>query len=514
MQVVSGIFFLTLSANHKKVDEGFFYEYLLVSMKLSVQALMTRFLRNYREVFSSQDVTRMLNGIGMKITEAEVSDFLNSDQYVFPLEKKMYITRSGAFSGQFFSFVPTRQELDAGVFVPGDRCMPFVDPEVLSCSLGFEYNGRLLPKTTFQTDCNTARSLFSFFGDEYASQYIAADPVNKALDLASSNFELPSVVSLTAVSIKQIIKDLDFSFGDRFLCRVRNWDKGVLEIFPLVTHRMNPFEMNAEDVEHGQWCQQLEKELLKSFDRMGPCTSMEEQFANVFYEHRRELCRSDCASIHEFLESAKKVGMELFGVETRLWKKGQDVPAVGEWNRHCYDSGTDKGLPLYDLPEYIIDCYIQDQLYEKKDDMSGLLKKMLPQSMPVSEDERKYFTLQIMRRNAILKKKYNWFADFSVGSLRHRALELYSQVGDLVYEVDCASNALEEMPQQELVTLSQLFTHISRILEMIACDSESLPKDADAMQLSLEGMEYNFEDIRGQLMAAVERARAKGFEVI
>lgn len=475
---------------------------------------MTRFLRNYRDVFSAQDVTRMLNGLGMKISNEEVTDFLNTDQYVFPLEEHLYITRAGAFSGQFFSFVPTRQELDAGVFVPGDRCMPFVDPEVLSCSLSFEYNGRILPSTIFKTDCNTARNLFSFFGDEYASQYIAADPVNKELDLASSNFDLPSVVSMTAVSIKQIIRDLDFRFGDRMLCRVRNWDKGILELFPLVTHRMNPFEMNAEDVEHQQWIQKLETELLKSFDRMGPCSSMEEQFANVFYEHRRELCRNDCASIHEFLDGAKKVSMELFGVETRLWKKGEDVPAIGKWNRHSYDAGSDCGVPLYDLPDYIIDCYIQDQLYEKKDDISGLLKRMLPQSMPVSEDERKYFTLQIMRRNAILRRKYNWFADFSVGSLRHRALELYSRVGDLVYEVDCASNALEEMPQQELVTLSQLFTHISRILEMIACDSDSIPQDANAMQLSLEGMEYNFEDIRGQLIAAVERVRAKGFEVI
>ena len=134
--------------------------------------------------------------------------------------------------------------------------------------------------------------------------------------------------------------------------------------------------------------------------------------------------------------------------------------------------------------------------------------------MPLTEDDRKFFTLQIMHRNAILRKKYNWFADYSFGSIRHRALELYSRVGSLVYEVDCACEEIENLPQQELVTLSQLFTHVNRMLEMIATGSDAAAEEADAMQLSLEGMEYNFEDIRGQLMTAVERLRTKHFEVI
>ena len=70
------------------------------------------------------------------------------------------------------------------------------------------------------------------------------------------------------------------------------------------------------------------------------------------------------------------------------------------------------------------------------------------------------------------------------------------------------------MPQQELVTLSQLFTHVSRMLEALSCLNENLEGDEYAMQLSLEGMEYNFEDIRVPLVAAIERLQNDRFKII
>ena len=119
-----------------------------------------------------------------------------------------------------------------------------------------------------------------------------------------------------------------------------------------------------------------------------------------------------------------------------------------------------------------------------------------------------------MQRNEILRQKYNWFADFSRGAIRHRALELYTKVGDLVYDVECASDKLAEFPQQELVTLSQLFAHVSRMLEMLSRLNDSLDEDESALQLSLEGMEYNFEDICYQLKAVLDRLKHDRFKVV
>ena len=483
-------------------------------MNFTADTLITHFLRTYREPFTAREMSRFLGQVGIRATARQVAEYLESDPLVFPLEHKLFLTRAGAFVGQFFSFVPTPQEVMQKVFVPGDRCIPFVDMEMLSCTLQFEYNGKLLQPKIFNTDCNQARDLFTLVGDEYASQYIAADPVNKDLHLDAQEFELPPKISLTGVSIERIMQDCDFKYGDRLLCRVNDWDRGIIEIFPLVTHKLNPMQVNYEDMERQHWNDMLEKALLESFDRLGPCASMDEQLANVFYENRKKLCTTECGSVHEFLENSKKVAMELFGVETRLWRYGEDVPAVGKWNAQDLERGLDGGVPLYNLPDYVIDCFIQDLLYEKKEDVSGLVKKIIPKSMEISPEEEQFFTLQIMRRNAILRRKYNWFADFSRGSIRHRALDLYSKVGSLVYDIDCASDKLEQMPQQELVALSQLFTHVSRMLEALSCLNESIDGDEYAMQLSLEGMEYNFEDIRIPLTAAIERLRTDRWKVI
>ena len=483
-------------------------------MNFTADTLVMHFLRTYREPFTAKEMSRFLGQVGIRATVRQVTEYLESDPLVFPLERKLFLTRAGAFTGQFFSFVPTPQEIAQKVIVPGDRCIPFADTEMLSCTLQFEYNGKLLPPKIFKTDCNQARDLFTLVGDEYASQYIAADPVNKPLHLAEQDFELPTYLSLTGVSIERLMQDCDFKYGDRLLCRVSNWDRGIIEVFPLVTHKLNPMQVNFEDMERQQWNDILEKALLESFDRLGPCASMDEQLANVFYENRKKLCTTDCGSVHEFLDASKKVAMELFGVETRLWRRGEDVPAVGKWNERDLEYGLDGGVPLFTLPDYVIDCFIQDLLFEKKEDVSGLVKKIIPHSMEISREEEELFTLQIMHRNAILRKKYNWFADFSRGSLRHRALDLYSKVGSLVYDVDCASDKLGEMPQQELVTLSQLFTHISRMLEALSCQNESIDEDEYAMQISLEGMEYNFEDIRIPLMTAIERLQNDRWKVI
>ncbi len=463
--------------------------------------------------FSAKELFAMLCGLGHKITLNELIDFLDNDGRAFALQKRMYITRAAAFTNQVFSFVPTQREIEQRVFVPGDRCMPFVDFDVLSFSLTFEFLGQELPKKLFATDCNMARDLFCLYGDEFSAQYISSDPACKDLHIAENGFELPLKMNLTGISLDPIFEKVDFKYGDRILCRVYDWDKGIVEIIPILTHKMNPMQISVEDIERQKWYETLEKALLESFDRMGPCSGIEEQLANVFYEHRKELCVPDCGSIHEFLDISKKVSLEIFGVETRLWFKGKDVPAVGKWNQDLYED-DERAFPIFMLPDFVIDCYLKDLMYEKKTDISEVIEKIIPKQLSISKKEKEMLTLQIINRNDILRKNYNWFADFANGSIRHRALKLFTEVGSLVCELDCDNKELDQLPQQELVTLSQLYTHISRILEILSGDSECEEEEACAMELSLEGMELNFEDIKPLLVSALDKVKKNRFNVI
>ena len=482
-----------------------------------IEKLITHFLRSYDKPFSARDFSDLLSSFGEDVCMDEIVDFLDSDERVFPLEKNLYITKAGAFTGMFFSFEPTAQELEQKLFVAGDRCLPFIDAEMHSCSLHFEYNGKNLSRALFETDCNTARNMFTFFGDEYASQYIAADPVNADLGIAGNNFELPPKLMLSAFSLKKIIDDTGFTKGDRLLCQVLDWSKGVIRVFPVLNHNKNPFVKNSETEDRLRWCRLLEDKLLKSFEKMGPCQTMEQQLSYVFYENRFELCSPDCGSIHEFLENAEKVGMELYGVETRIWKKGESVPVVGAWNRDQCSSITAGMADMVSgvgLPDFLLDCLIEDQLYEKKEDLSLILNKIFPRAVALDADREKFFQLQIMNRSAILRKHYNWFADFAIGPLRHQALELYSKVEDLVYEIEAVSDQLEMFPQQELAILAQLFVHTRRILELFASNEDCGDEENTALRMSLEGMEYNFDEIKGQLKSAIDRSQAGKFKVI
>ena len=142
------------------------------------------------------------------------------------------------------------------------------------------------------------------------------------------------------------------------------------------------------------------------------------------------------------------------------------------------------------------------------------LEEIFPVFNTMSDKDKKVLTLQIISRNDILRERYNWFADFSVGLIRKRILKLYEKVRFLVSEVEVLGKKMESLPQQELVTLSQLFTHILKLLELLSLDYEVSSEEKSAIELSIEGMECNFEDVKFQLKKAIDKYQAEQFKVI
>ena len=484
-------------------------------MKAQTKTLIDRFLRTYREVFSDKDFARILGKMGVRATRTICEEYLASSDCVFALDDGFYITRAGAFSNRFFSFKPTRAEVEHNCFAAGGRCMPFVDPEMLPSSLTFTYKGEALSQKVVTFAGADAADLFALYGAEFASQYIAADPANKGMDLASQDFELPPEVHLTVNSLEPLVKYCSFKYGDRILCRVVDWDFGRIEVVP-VKRDENPMRMQTDDLERQNWYARLESDLLESFAVVGPCASIEEQLACVFFDDVKVLCTAHCGSVEEFLQQSRKVAYEPFGVETRLWKAGEEVPAVGTWNNFL-NIDTDSDDPIFEdlaAPDFVFDAYIEDQLFEKKYDPDLVLDRILPDGVHLKPEERKILLLHIDSCHAIIKKDYNWFADFHIGPLRRRALALYRKANQLVLEIDRSAVNLERYPQQELVILSQIFNHVLHVLEIIECEPAAATEDADEIAASLDGMECNFEDISGELTDAVKSEKRNGFIVV
>ena len=395
--------------------------------------------------------------------------------------------------------------------------MPFVDPEMLPFALTFIYKGEILAEETVVFDNGAASDLFALYGIEFASQYIAADPANAGIDLALQDFELPPKVRLTCNSLEPLVKYCGFKFGDRLLCRVTDWDLGIVEVVP-VKRNDNAMQMHLDDVERQNWYGKLEKNLLASFDMTGPCSSIEEQLAVVFFDNSKTLCTAECGSIEEFLAQSRKVAYEPFGVETRLWRYGEDVPAIGKWNALIENNELSDAEAhfLNDLAvaDYILDAYIEDQFFNKRYKPEEIIAAILPKDIQLTEDERHFFLLHVNARHDIIGKKYNWFADFLIGPLRHRALALYRETSSLIFEIDRSATDLERYPQQGLVILSQIFTHVMHILEMLEFEPANAAKDIDEIEVSLEGMECNFEGVSNELIDMVESEKRRKFIVI
>ncbi len=93
-------------------------------------------------------------------------------------------------------------------------------------------------------------------------------------------------------------------------------------------------------------------------------------------------------------------------------------------------------------------------------------------------------------------------------------LKLFSNVNELVCDIAGSNVSVMDFPQQELVILSQLFSHIVHLLEDVEnlVLREQFP--VDDVSLSLNGMEETFEDIVYTLKSALESNKYKGFGLV
>lgn len=487
-------------------------------MKLPADFIIKRFLRTYTSPFSLRDFSMMLSRVGFRFTTRDCVLLLDDNPDVFALQNEMYLTRAGAFTGQYFSFKPSRAEISLCVFIPGHRFLPFVDSDRLSCSLSFLYDGKPLPHVAVDYDSEAALDLFSLYGDEFASQYIAADPASGGIDLGKTAFVLPPRLKMTAVSIAPVIEREGFGPGDRFLCRIVDWSKGIVEL-SVLHHEAEPMRMDMADVEREDWYSLLERKLLRSFDVFGPCASIEQQLSFVFVEERKNLCVRNCGSVEELFSRSKKIGFELFGVETRLWRKNEDVPAFGRWNAALFSAEAGSSVSEFEPesdnePQYIIDAYLRDLLYQESENYEELVKKIEPFHYKLSAGQKNALLLRLKNRHDILDRSYNRFADFELGAIRHKALELYTTVNELVCVINCVESGLSSFPQRPLVILTQIFGHIRHIIELIETEPSAVQDEMEEISLSLEGMEFNFEGISEPLRMTVDREARNGFSVI
>ncbi len=453
------------------------------------------------------------------ITKKVLRDFVLSDRDIVHLKGNRFISRWGILVDKPFSVVLTKTEIAQKVLIAGSRFIPFVNPDVCSSELLLSFEDDYLATKVIEVDKNTALDLFSVYGYEYAIQRIAWDPANRSDKSMELNFDQYQTVKLTAYDLTPLFDRYKIKYGDRLLCTLYSYLSNEFTVIPQICQSGEQLVLKSSDINRAKWAEEFENLLLKSFDKYGPCSSIDEQLANVYIENAYELCVCDSSSVYEVLKNSKKIGFESFGVESRLWKIGEEVPAVGSWLTDEQKAEASEALATGtfaygNTPVCLINAHILNCLYQKTDVNVKDVQKLLPGMENADEQALKLLSLKIRDITDILKENYNLFADFKKAPLRLRALELYTKVEDLINQLDDVTTDVEKLPQQEVVILSQLMMHCFNLLELLTSDDQYEDEEYNTMSVSIDGMEYSFEEIKPILISSVEKQKKDGFEII
>lgn len=489
----------------------------IMGMNVNSTYLIDEFLTNRQDVFTLDDFSHYLKQNGVKVPKSSLNDILLSSDMVFSLVGNEFVTRAGVFTGRWFSFKPTKEEIDKGHIILGHRCIPFVNPEVAPDLLYVANKKEIVKSESCVFSMNLAMDVFALFGEGYVIPYIFNDHSNTELPLSSVQYSLPEEITLTAWPLDKIAGEEGIKFGDRILGRVINWEENIVELSVLKAD--NNTALSAADIEREEWYTAFEKGILVSLEKNGPGNSMEEQLAFLFLENQEELCNKNCGSAEEFLRHTKKIGFCPYGVETRIWKTGESVPFVGAWNSDCNSAALFSHISLIFSPQ-IVDAYIEDTLNDNdgkklvKKDIEAIVEKLCPPLLKIPLPEKKLLGINVEKRYELLSKKYDSFADASIGPLRKRIIALFREVSTLLYEIGNTKLPLTDFPQQELVIIVQLFGHVVRIIEEMENFYIRDRFPFDDVQMSLDGMEETFEDIKGTLSMALEDNTYKNFTIV
>lgn len=479
--------------------------------------IINEYLVSQDDVFTAEEFFHYVKSKGGKVSREELLDVLHSSDLVFSLVNKQFITRAGVFEGRWFSFKPSKEEVEKGQILIGHRCMPFVNPEVPPDSIKIVANNQIIASEKTKFTMNFAMDTFALFGEGYVIPYVINDKGNESIPLTSIQYSLPTEIQLTSWPIEKIAGGQSFEFGDRILCRVISWKDCTVEMY-VQKSEIKDFVVSDAAIQRELWYTAFEEGLLKSFDKNGPGSSIEEQLALLYLENQEQLCIKNCGSAEEFLKHTTKIGFSSFGVETRIWKNGEAVPYVGKWNQAFSNDLVMSDMSMTFSPQ-VIDAYLENYIYEKKNGktkecLEELMARVFPSDLHLSISEQKMLLLNIEKRHDILEQNYNQFNDYTIAPIRRRILSLFSQVNSLICAIGCSKVKVDNFPQQELVVLTQLFSHIVRLLEEV---ENVLIRDqfpVNDVALSLDGMEDTFEDIAGTLKSSLEVNKYKGFELL
>ena len=485
-------------------------------MTTSQEEAFFNFLDNVIEAFNLDDVVSFIRKIDptrINRLSAEIEAYLNYRNLAFPEANNRWISRQGCFGPVSFAISPTRLELLNGILIPGHRCVPFANTNLLPQEYIFYWQGCSVPFTTTEGPPEEFYPYYSIFGEEYAPQYVARDNDENEEAFNSDPYDDPPEVSIKTLDMRNIYRETAFVPGDRFVVQTLDWKTGEFEL-----EKIGRDTWKAEDLQ--AWFEAAEKGFHESFNKLGPAASTEEQIAYAYWYGGSRMREVPAYALEEYLyEKTDSLETAAYGIETRFWYLGREIPDLKKLDTEYTrpdKTPIEEMLNKVNIPvsEYLIHSYVYDSLYRQEAKADLVMERLVPAVVELESLDRSFLTEYIESCIEELREDYSPFTDKVTGSIRQRAIELHTAVIELAARLNKGDIDTSWLPRHTFIILSQIQSHTAGVLEDLDSDEPLSESEIEAIDGSLDSMIETYDDLKELIDEAIKSYRRNRLAVI
>ena len=123
---------------------------------------------------------------------------------------------------------------------------------------------------------------------------------------------------------------------------------------------------------------------------------------------------------------------------------------------------------------------------------------------------------KLKKRKEITEKQYNQFIDYPIADLRKKLLDVYIKISSFAFELAFSKIDPRRFPQDEMIILSQIFSHCVKMIEQLEFELmwDITDLSIDEMYVTTEGMSMTFDDIEIPLKNSLKQLRHEFFSVV
>ncbi|MDR0784328.1 MAG: plasmid pRiA4b ORF-3 family protein [Treponema sp.] len=481
-------------------QENALYQFLEIAVEPFTLESITSFVCSLK--------TKRLNRLSM-----EIEDYLNVYRLAFPLGRRRWISIRGYFEDACFVIQPSRLEIVSGILIPGHRCIPFANSERLPQDYTFLWGKKVIPFTTVEGEPEEFYPYYSVLGEEYAPQYVARNnPENE--EAFNNEFDDPVEVSIKALDMRTLYRETKFVPGDLFEVRIVDWKKNAFSLKKIEKGAWNERGLR-------EWQEAAEKGFGSSFVNLGPGVSTEEQIAYAYFYGGKRMKETPAYSLEEFLyERTDCIETTLYGMETRFWSAGKDIPDMGELTgqRIVKRTPIEEMLLANKAPmsEFVVQSYVLDMLFRKETKAQDVAMRIAPPVIAKNFESREWNMLvdYITEIYEEFSKEYSLFKDKGMGPVRQKAAELHTAVVEFAAGLRPDSINAAYLPQHTFIVLSQIQNHMAGLMDELCLNEEVSDVELDSMNNVIDGMADAYDEIKELVEDAMRNFRRNNIAMV